>query len=59
MHDTAVLMRKRRLDQETQVRPLREFHIQPVDVAEMVVFLLKRPDNIDLPELIARRFSPK
>ncbi|MGD0651446.1 MAG: SDR family oxidoreductase [Verrucomicrobiia bacterium] len=33
--------------------------IQPADVAAMVVFLLKQPDNIDLPELIVRRFGPK
>jgi 3-oxoacyl-[acyl-carrier protein] reductase len=33
--------------------------IAPADVAEMVVFLLKQPENIDLPELIVRRFSPR
>jgi NAD(P)-dependent dehydrogenase (short-subunit alcohol dehydrogenase family) len=33
--------------------------IAPADIAEMVVFLLKQPENMDLPELIVRRFSPK
>jgi NADP-dependent 3-hydroxy acid dehydrogenase YdfG len=33
--------------------------IQPADVAEMVVFLLKQPDNIELPELIVRRFDAR
>jgi len=33
--------------------------IQPADVAEMVLFLLKQPHNIDLPELIVRRFNTK
>jgi len=31
--------------------------IQPADIAEMVVFLLKQPENIDLPELVVRRFA--
>ena len=31
--------------------------IRPSDIAEMIVFLLKQPDNIDLPELIVRRFG--
>jgi NADP-dependent 3-hydroxy acid dehydrogenase YdfG len=31
--------------------------IQPPDIAELVVFLLRQPDDIDLPELIVRRFS--
>ena len=30
--------------------------IAPADIAAMVVFLLKQPVNIDLPELIVRRF---
>jgi len=33
--------------------------IAPGDVAEMVVFLLRQPENIDLPELIVRRFNTK
>jgi len=33
--------------------------IAPDDIAEMVVFLLRQPENIDLPELIVRRFSQK
>jgi len=33
--------------------------IRPADVAEMVVFLLKQPDNIDISEMIVRRFDPK
>jgi NADP-dependent 3-hydroxy acid dehydrogenase YdfG len=32
--------------------------IAPADIAEMAVFLLKQPSNIDLPELIIRRFTP-
>jgi 3-oxoacyl-[acyl-carrier protein] reductase len=31
--------------------------IKPADIAAMVVFLLKQPENIDLPELIVRRFN--
>jgi len=31
--------------------------IDPTDVAAMVLFLLQQPDNIDLPELIVRRFD--
>jgi 3-oxoacyl-[acyl-carrier protein] reductase len=30
--------------------------IQPEDIAEMVVFILKQPKNVDLPEIIVRRF---
>lgn len=30
--------------------------IAPKDIAAMVVFLLKQPGNVDLPELIVRRF---
>ncbi len=30
--------------------------IAPADIAETVVFLLSRPDNIDLPEITIRRF---
>jgi NAD(P)-dependent dehydrogenase (short-subunit alcohol dehydrogenase family) len=33
--------------------------IKPEDIAEMVIFLLRQPENIDLPELIVRRFDPK
>jgi 3-oxoacyl-[acyl-carrier protein] reductase len=33
--------------------------INPEDIAEMVIFLLCQPDNIDLPELVIRRFDPK
>jgi 3-oxoacyl-[acyl-carrier protein] reductase len=33
--------------------------INPEDIAEMVVFLLRQPENIDLPEIIIRRFDPK
>jgi 3-oxoacyl-[acyl-carrier protein] reductase len=32
--------------------------IQPRDIAEMVVFLLRQPKNIDLPEIAVRRFVP-
>jgi NAD(P)-dependent dehydrogenase (short-subunit alcohol dehydrogenase family) len=32
--------------------------INPEDIAEMVVFLLRQPGNIDLPEIIIRRFDP-
>jgi NADP-dependent 3-hydroxy acid dehydrogenase YdfG len=31
--------------------------IAPADIAEMVVFLLRQPENIDVPELIVRRFA--
>ena len=33
--------------------------IKAEDVAEMVVFLLRQPENIDVPEVFVRRFSPK
>jgi len=33
--------------------------IAPADIAKMIVFLLQQPDNIDLPELIVRRFDAK
>ena len=33
--------------------------IAPGDIAEMVVFLLRQPDNINLAELIVRRFDTK
>ena len=33
--------------------------INPEDVAEMVLFLLRQPDNIDLAEVVVRRFDPK
>lgn len=33
--------------------------IQPEDIAEMVVFLLRQPANLDLPEIVVRRFDPK
>jgi NAD(P)-dependent dehydrogenase (short-subunit alcohol dehydrogenase family) len=33
--------------------------IHPKDIAEMVVFLLCQPDNIDMPEITVRRFDPK
>jgi 3-oxoacyl-[acyl-carrier protein] reductase len=32
--------------------------IRPEDIAEMVVFLLRQPENIDLPEIVVRRFDP-
>jgi NADP-dependent 3-hydroxy acid dehydrogenase YdfG len=32
--------------------------INPDDVAEMVLFLLRQPDNIDLAEVVVRRFDP-
>jgi NAD(P)-dependent dehydrogenase (short-subunit alcohol dehydrogenase family) len=32
--------------------------IQPRDIAGMVVFLLRQPGNVDLPELAMRRFDP-
>ena len=33
--------------------------INPEDIAEMVLFLLRQPDNIDLTEVVVRRFDPK
>jgi len=33
--------------------------IQSADIAEMVVFLLRQPENIDVPEIVIRRFSAK
>jgi 3-oxoacyl-[acyl-carrier protein] reductase len=33
--------------------------INPEDIAEMVLFLLHQPDNIDLAEVVVRRFDPK
>jgi 3-oxoacyl-[acyl-carrier protein] reductase len=33
--------------------------IDPGDIAEMVLFLLRQPDNIDLAEVVVRRFDPK
>jgi NAD(P)-dependent dehydrogenase (short-subunit alcohol dehydrogenase family) len=33
--------------------------IRPADIAEMVLFLLCQPDNIDLAEIVVRRFNPK
>ena len=33
--------------------------INPEDIAEMVLFLLRQPDNIDLTEVVIRRFDPK
>jgi len=33
--------------------------INPEDIAEMVLFLLKQPENIDLAEVVVRRFDPK
>jgi NAD(P)-dependent dehydrogenase (short-subunit alcohol dehydrogenase family) len=33
--------------------------IKPEDIAEMVLFLLRQPENIDLAEVIVRRFDPK
>jgi 3-oxoacyl-[acyl-carrier protein] reductase len=33
--------------------------IAPGDIAEMVVFLLRQPENIDLSEVVVRRFDPK
>jgi 3-oxoacyl-[acyl-carrier protein] reductase len=32
--------------------------IRPEDIAETVLFLLRQPDNIDISELIVRRFDP-
>ncbi len=32
--------------------------INPEDIAEMVLFLLRQPENIDLAEVIVRRFDP-
>jgi NAD(P)-dependent dehydrogenase (short-subunit alcohol dehydrogenase family) len=32
--------------------------INPEDIAEMVLFLLRQPDNIDLAEMVVRRFDP-
>jgi NAD(P)-dependent dehydrogenase (short-subunit alcohol dehydrogenase family) len=31
--------------------------IRPEDIADMVLFFLRQPDNIDLPELVVRRFA--
>ncbi len=33
--------------------------IKPEDIAEMVLFLLRQPGNIDLAEVVVRRFDPK
>ncbi|MGD1083881.1 MAG: SDR family oxidoreductase [Verrucomicrobiota bacterium] len=33
--------------------------IQPRDIAEMVLFLLRQPENIDLAEIAVRRFNPQ
>ncbi len=33
--------------------------IQSADIAEMVVFLLRQPENIDVPEILIKRFDPK
>jgi NAD(P)-dependent dehydrogenase (short-subunit alcohol dehydrogenase family) len=33
--------------------------IAPGDIAELVVFLLRQPENIDLSEVVVRRFDPK
>lgn len=33
--------------------------IRPEDIAELVVFLLRQPDNIDLAEIVVRRFDAK
>jgi 3-oxoacyl-[acyl-carrier protein] reductase len=33
--------------------------IAPGDIAEMVIFLLQQPENIDLSEIVVRRFDPK
>jgi 3-oxoacyl-[acyl-carrier protein] reductase len=33
--------------------------IQPDDIAEMVLFLLHQPENIDVAEIVVRRFDPK
>jgi 3-oxoacyl-[acyl-carrier protein] reductase len=40
-------------------RMAKEPKIAPADIAETVLFLLRQPENIDLPELIVRRFVPK
>lgn len=34
----------------------KEPKIAPADIAEVVLFLLRQPENIDLPELLVRRF---
>ena len=31
--------------------------IRPEDIAEMVLFLLRQPDNIDVAEVVVRRFT--
>jgi NADP-dependent 3-hydroxy acid dehydrogenase YdfG len=33
--------------------------INPDDIAEMVAFLLRQPESIDLAEVTVRRFDPK
>ena len=33
--------------------------IKPDDIAEMVISLLRQPENIDVPETVVRRFDPK
>jgi len=43
------------LDERLKGRPM----IHPEDIAEMVVFLLRQPDHIDLAELVVRRFDPR
>ncbi len=42
------------LGQRLAGRPM----INPADIAALVVFVLKQPDNVDLPELLVRRFDP-
>lgn len=32
--------------------------INPEDIADMVIFLLRQPENIDLAEMVVRRFNP-
>lgn len=41
------------------VRMSNEPKIAAADIAAMVLFLLRQPGNVDIPELVVRRFVPK
>jgi NAD(P)-dependent dehydrogenase (short-subunit alcohol dehydrogenase family) len=47
------LIKGTRLGERLKGQPM----IQSADIAEMVVFLLRQPENIDVPEIVVRRFS--
>lgn len=43
-----------RLGERLEGQPM----ISPDDIGETIAFLLKQPDNIDIPEIVIRRFNP-